>query len=642
MKKQAWILLVIWYALLIWFSNAQETYQSQVDLDNFDEKWAVQNINDLEKSVDDITKQLYDLDSAEKSWANEVISEKYREVRTEIVRVVTDINKTTKNVANTLRKIAVYKREILKTAEELKDTREGKWDTKEYIEQFTNFMYKLDNEIYNNQTDAVDDIKLLAKSDNIPRTLMAESLVKSMLLQFNDLMGTLDTSEQDKLLRIKKLNLMKMQTKNDIKDYNDQLDSLQQKKNYLVRFIDLYKNKQLKSNNFEKILTTRKDVDDMMMLFVDDIVRKDYKVSFDIDDKIKLLNKTSDDSLKETSPLAWPIYPIYKIDSYFGDKNFEKQYWVPSRWLLITSTQWTPVYSVRDWVVYHVSDTDWFGISRVMVVHMRGYVSAYMFLNKIEIKEWDVIKRWQLIWYSGWEPWTKWAWFVSNWPNLSFIVFKNWVAIDPLPELDLSVVQSKDALPDQYLVKYLNDKYARPIDITNLEFASGGTQLERADNFLSKYGVWIYRELAFWEDVVKDTNIDRDVTICIAFAESTLWKYLTTANNIWNVWNNDRWDRIGYGWAFAWARMIPLTLDNQFLWNYHTIKQLSRYGNEDGKIYASSPINRQTNVLKCLSQIKWYYVPEDFPFRTGLNPNMWDQDNEEKDAIMSGSTEVVK
>jgi hypothetical protein len=187
-------------------------------------------------------------------------------------------------------------------------------------------MYKLDNEIYNNQTDAVDDIKLLAKSDNIPRTLMAESLVKSMLLQFNDLMGTLDTSEQDKLLRIKKLNLMKMQTKNDIKDYNDQLDSLQQKKNYLVRFIDLYKNKQLKSNNFEKILTTRKDVDDMMMLFVDDIVRKDYKVSFDIDDKIKLLNKTSDDSLKETSPLAWPIYPIYKIDSYFGDKNFEKQY----------------------------------------------------------------------------------------------------------------------------------------------------------------------------------------------------------------------------------------------------------------------------------------------------------------------------
>ncbi|MEI8253872.1 MAG: hypothetical protein WCG25_09315 [bacterium] len=147
-----------------------------------------------------------------------------------------------------------------------------------------------------------------------------------MLLQFNDLMGTLDSNEKDKLVRIKELNILKIQTKNDIKDYNSQLDSLQQKKNYLLRFIDLYKNKELKNTNFEKILTTRKDVDDMTMLFVDDISRKDYKVSFNIDDKIKLLNKMEDDSLKETSPLAWPLYPIYKIDSYFGDKNFEKQY----------------------------------------------------------------------------------------------------------------------------------------------------------------------------------------------------------------------------------------------------------------------------------------------------------------------------
>jgi len=640
--KKIWFLLMLWLTLFIWFVKWQELYQSQENLDNFDEKWAVQNINDLEKSVDAITKQLYDLDTAEKSWDNVKISERYREVRAEIVRVITDINQTTKKVANTLRKIAVYKKEILKTAEELKDTREWKLDTQEYIEQFTNFMYKLDNEIYNNQTDTVDDIKLLAKSDNIPLTLVWEWLVRSMLLQFNDLMGDLDINEKDKLETIKKLNIMKIQTKNNIADYNNQLNSLQQKKNYLVRFIDLYKNKQLKSNSFEKVLTTRKDVDDTMMLFIDDIWRKEYKVSFNVDDKIKLLNKMDDASLKETAPIAWPIYPIYKIDNYFQDENFEKQYWIPNRWISIASEQSTPVYSVRDWVVYHVSDTDWFGINRVMVSHMRWYVSVYMFLNKIEIKEWDVIKRWQLIWYSGWEPWTKWAWFVSNGPNLSFIVFKNWVAIDPLQELDLSIVQNKDVLPDQYLVKYLNDKYARPIDITNLEFSSGNTQLERADNFLTKYGVWIYKELAFREDVAKDTNIDRDVSICVAFAESTLWKYLTTSNNIWNVWNNDRGDRIGYGWAFAWARMIPLTLNNQFLWNYHTIKQLSRYGNEDGKIYASSPINRQTNVLKCLSQIKWYYVPEDFPFRVGPNPNMWSEDGNEKDAIMSWATQVIK
>jgi len=215
-----------------------------------------------------------------------------------------------------LRKIAIYKREILKTAESLKETRDGKQDTQEYIKQFTNFMYKLDNEIYNNQTDTIDDIKLLAKSDNIPRTLVGESLVRSMLLQFNDLMTNLDASEQEKLEKIRKLNIMKIQTSNDIKDYNSQLDSLQQKKNYLLKFIDVYKNKQLKDANIPKALTTRKDVDDMVMFFVDEISRKKYKSSSNINEKIKLLNEMEDKSLNETTDLARPIYPIYQIDNY--------------------------------------------------------------------------------------------------------------------------------------------------------------------------------------------------------------------------------------------------------------------------------------------------------------------------------------
>ncbi len=82
--------------------------------------------------------------------------------------------------------------------------------------------------------------------------------------------------------------------------------------------------------------------------------------------------------------------------------------------------------------------------------------------------------------------------------------------------------------------------YARPIDITDLELMTGETLDIRAQQFLSRYGVGIYRNLVFRDDVVKGTNIDRDVVICIAFAESTLGRYLTTPNNIGNVGNNDR------------------------------------------------------------------------------------------------------
>ena len=112
--------------------------------------------------------------------------------------------------------------------------------------------------------------------------------------------------------------------------------------------------------------------------------------------------------------------------------------------------------------------------------------------------------------------------------------------MDPFDILDASIVKDKEALPDGYQIKYLRDKYARPIDITNLELMTGESLAKRESQFLIRYGVGIYRQVAFREDVIKDTNIDKDMVICIAFAESTLGRYLSTNANIGNVGNNDR------------------------------------------------------------------------------------------------------
>ncbi len=112
--------------------------------------------------------------------------------------------------------------------------------------------------------------------------------------------------------------------------------------------------------------------------------------------------------------------------------------------------------------------------------------------------------------------------------------------MDPFDLLDASIVKEKEALPEGYQIKYLRDKYVRPIDITNLELMTGDTLLDREKQFLWRYGVGVYRQPTFREDVVKGTNIDKDVVICIAFAESTLGHYLSTNNNIGNVGNNDR------------------------------------------------------------------------------------------------------
>jgi hypothetical protein len=323
--------------------------------------------------------------------------------------------------------------------------------------------------------------------------------------------------------------------------------------------------------------------------------------------------------------MAWPIYPIENITHYFNDANFEKENWFKHQAIQIEAKQWTPVYAARDGVVYYVSNSiDW--ISWVLIIHKEWYVTLYEYMNQIIVNPWETVQRGQLIWYSWWEPGTMWAWFASEWENLTFWVYKDWVAIDPLTILDLSVVTDwQNTLPEDYRIKYLNDQLVRPIDVSELKLIEWKTVDERAQKLLNSYGVWVYKELDFWDSVVEWTNIDRDVVICIWVAESTLWKYLTTSNNIWNVGNNDRWDRVAYNTPYAGARLIALTLNNQYLWHYHTINQLSRYGNPDWKIYASSPINWQTNVMKCLSKIKWYTVPEDFPFRVGPNPNLSDE-----------------
>ncbi len=112
--------------------------------------------------------------------------------------------------------------------------------------------------------------------------------------------------------------------------------------------------------------------------------------------------------------------------------------------------------------------------------------------------------------------------------------------MDPFDILDASIVKDKSVLPEGYQIKYLRDKYARPIDITDLELMDGETLEKREAQFLQKYGVGIYKQTAFRDDVIKNTNIDKDVVICIAFAESTLGHYLSTSNNIGNVGNNDR------------------------------------------------------------------------------------------------------
>ncbi len=630
-KHLWWISIFLWTFLFLgcWTSFVYATWETSLaDLkdsvmlsrdDNALINSAMKRVTNLQTDIETITEELFKLDEIEKE-KNPELNTSYRQARAEIARVISTINKASWNISDALNKLVAYQKQMKELLKELKEAQISAGKAKEYLSQYMVLLYKMQLKIYDQDWENIDDIRLFVNSDNFNETFIWNDLLEAMTVQLWELIEKSTIEEERKTNLLTRLWSLKITAQESIETYRKEIETLEQKKQYLLSFIQLYKQKS--DEKFESIISNKEDVNKMVITFVWDIVKKNYRTNDNIPENIETMLSTSDSSDDDAAPIAWPIYPIENILRYFNDANFEKENGFKHQAIQIKAQQKTPVYSARDWVVYYTSNSiDW--ISWVLIVHKEWYVTLYEYMNQIIVNPWDIVQRGQLIWYSGWEPGTMWAWFASEWENLTFWVYKDWVAVDPLTILDLSVVTDwQNVLPEDYRIKYLNDQLVRPIDVSDLKIMEGKTVDERAQRLLNGYGVWVYRELDFWNSVVEWTNIDRDVAICIALAESTLWQYLTTSNNIWNVGNNDRWDRVAYNTPYAWARLIPLTLNNQHLWHYHTINQLSRYGNPDWKIYASSPINWQTNVMKCLSKIKWYTVPEDFPFRTWPNPNL--------------------
>jgi hypothetical protein len=164
-------------------------------------------------------------------------------------------------------------------------------------------------------------------------------------------------------------------------------------------------------------------------------------------------------------------------------------------------------------------------------------------------------------------------------------------------------------------MKYLQDYFAREINLNDIEELAWDTILERRDSFLNKYATGPYRDPSLWYDGAIDTGIDPIFGICIGFAETSFRNFKTTYN-IGNVGNDDSGNTVTYGSPLAWVKALYNVLNNRYLWWYFTINELSRFGNSDGYIYASSPYNWQKNIMKCMSAIYAYPVPEDYPFRS--------------------------
>ena len=124
---------------------------------------------------------------------------------------------------------------------------------------------------------------------------------------------------------------------------------------------------------------------------------------------------------------------------------------------------------------------------------------------------------------------------------------------------------------------------------------------------------WI--PIEYWYNSEKKWKVKKEVWLCIAWADSWLGKYLKTKNNIGNVWNNDRGDRVHISTLEKWVDVIFQTLNNKYLKHKQSIGSLSVWWGGSKPYYATSPDNWNVNVKNCLWVIHWVAISENFKIR---------------------------
>lgn len=317
--------------------------------------------------------------------------------------------------------------------------------------------------------------------------------------------------------------------------------------------------------------------------------------------------------------LSWPIQSR-EVSTYFRDVGYYRLFGSQHDAIDIASPQWSDVVSSASGYVYYVlPPTEWW-YSYLAIKHPDWFVTVYGHLSEILVHENQFVEWWMVIAKSGWLPWTPWAWPMTTWPHLHFEVWKDKASVDPLRYLSLSEVDYEQ-LPSLYEDKFIADIVEVGWESVNVEkynkkfLIRWKTEKQRQEFLLSKYATPDFQSWDMWIDAGINAQVDPSFLMCVWLAETTLWNHLKTSYNIGNIGNTDSWSTYSFDSPMEGVEWMAKTLNNKFLKKYTKLSELSRWGNEDGSIYASSSANWHNNMVRCISALKWRFIENDFEFR---------------------------
>ena len=577
-------------------------------------KWEVQKIyslqDTLEKLAEDIT----------------ALVKETNKINAEIIALKEDIKENQK-------KINILQKKVEAT-------------TKTLLEYMV-YLYKKWN-LYNWEDGQIDNLKaIIMQSENIDKILNDAYYKELMLLTWKKLVDRhrkyiLNLYKEKERLRtavkkskdLRKKFLLKKWLLEDKKKFQKRLLDVSKWKEVLYRKyikekIESEKKFQLKSyaeeikfQNLSKSVLAKQGCK-----FID--VKKDKEHLSKLSKKCSDLNKMvyNESKLKwfknkMPNIFNWPVAPTRWLSSFFHDVGYKKTFWAWHNAIDIPKPQWTDIKAPADWYVIFVLKpvNTWYAY--IALKHANWFVTVYGHVSDVSVWMYDFVKDWEVFAKTGWAYGTKWAWYMTSWAHLHFEIIQNKVHVDPVDFLDISVLSFKN-IPSRNRIKFYSDyREATWKDfkwwkraVWKVFVLDWKTEIERQKSLLSKYARSDFNNWNLWVSEAINAKIDPTFMMCIWLAETWLWRHLKTSYNVWNIWNVDSWGVKYMNSPKAWIYAMWRTLNNKYLWHYESIKDLSRYWNTYWTIYASSPDNWHNNIIKCMTAIKWEYVPDNYFFR---------------------------
>lgn len=578
------------------------------------------DLNSASIQIANISSKLEDINMSYKTIKKQKknIDKKYRSVLKYAKDTIIELNKRNKSLKLELLHINILSNDLKSIKKQIKSIDDIIYVSKKQVKKYIWLLYKINNDYYDS-IKWLDEVKLLFKTDNIAKSLSKEDIIKMLSLKTQDLLLKLKNSKNKKNKFLKKLYSKKIEYINNVNKFKVKIKLLNQKRKFLIDLLTMLKKNKKDIDSVYKWLNKKRNtlkkqqisLTKSLIWIWKNVIWDEKTKKIDLSSILKYTTKIDWDKF-----LSWPVSKYPKLSATFHDPEYFKKFGWEHDGIDIKVNQLTPIYSAAAWYVYHVSDNNSSYYNYIVIVHNYWYISIYWHIYKSFVKEGDIVQRWQLIAASWWKKWTRWAWKASTGPHLHFEIYKNWQLIDPLSVLDLSVYNSKDDVPQNWQLKYLKDGLTRKINLDWLHyFPKKFNHKQREELFLKlRWASW-FNNLTWWVQPAKKFAIDPDVAICIWYSETWLWHNTASNNNVWNVWNNDRWDRVDKTTPQQGIISIYYALNNKYLSKYHTIDRLSRWWNKNSHIFSSSSYNWQKNMVKCLSMLKWYPVDEYFPFR---------------------------